>query len=64
MNRIDTITPRGVARTLRLDELDAVNGGIQDSESVGFADSENRAVICGFNPQPDPPGAPALMLVR
>jgi hypothetical protein len=42
-----------VERVLRDDELVAVNGGF------GFVERfTNPPLIYGFNPQPDPPGAP------
>jgi hypothetical protein len=64
MSRIDTTASRRGARALHGDELDAVAAGVRDSESIGVANGENPTVIFGFNPQPDPPGAPAAMLVR
>jgi hypothetical protein len=50
---MDKIENGQVERVLRDDELDTVNGGF------GLvAHFTSPAVICGFNPQPDPPAAP------
>lgn len=50
---MDKIENGQVERVLRDGELDAVNGGF------GFVERfTSPAVICGFNPQPDPPAVP------
>ena len=53
---MDKIENSQVERVLRDDELDTANGGFGLVERF-----TSPAVICGFNPQPDPP---ALPLVR
>jgi hypothetical protein len=61
MSKIDKAAPGQGERALHDDELDAVSGGVADSETVAIQDSEDRAAICGFNPQPDPPGMRRLL---
>jgi hypothetical protein len=52
---MDKIENSEVERVLRNDELDTVSGGF------GFVERfTNPLVIKGFNPQPDPPGAPVV----
>ena len=61
MSKIDKATSGQSQRILKDMELDAVNGGVADSEAVAIQDSENPSVIYGFNPQPDPPGMRRLL---
>jgi hypothetical protein len=56
MSKIDKAAPGQGERALHDVELDAVTGGLADSETVAIQDSENPGAIYGFNPQPDPPG--------
>jgi hypothetical protein len=50
---MEKIESNQVERVLRDDELDTVSGGF------GFVERfTNPLLIYGFNPQPDPPGAP------
>ena len=61
MSKIDKAVPGQGERALHDDELDAVSGGVADSEAVAISDSENPGAIKGFNPQPDPPGMRRLL---
>jgi len=48
MSKIDKAVPGQGERALHDDELDAVSGGVADSEAVAISDSENPGAIKGL----------------